>query len=230
LFYVWYDASDSSTVTTSANNITEWRDKSGNNNHLTPATLIYPTYNTRTQKGLNVVNFPTQGAYIKKSSATIQNNSQTWFMVCQIDNTYGNGASITSVSTTDGNASSYQLYAYDNSCFIGALLRGVGITGVTVEYQPPVPVGVCLNGSYYIFEFTFDRTTQTTSTYLNGVLKDSKSDTLPFLLNGGELRFFVNRGLTQFCTGAIAEVICLGSTNSTDRSTIRNYLTQKWLI
>jgi hypothetical protein len=50
------------------------------------------------------------------------------------------------------------------------------------------------------------------------------------MLNGGEIKFFSNRASSQFCTGAIAEVICLGNINSTDRANIRNYLSQKWFI
>jgi len=230
LFYAWYDASDSSTVTTSVNNVTEWRDKSGSNNHLTPPTAIYPTYNTRTHNGLNVVDFPTQGAYIKKTSATIQNNNQTWFIVCQVDNTYGNGSSILSFNTLDSGPSSWQIYAYDNLCFVGALLRGIGGTSMSIEYQPPRPIGSCLNGTYHMFEIVFDRSSQTTSTYLDGVLKNTKSDTLPFILNGGEIKLFSNRASSQFCTGAIAEIICLGNINSTDRANVQGYLIQKWLI
>jgi hypothetical protein len=81
-----------------------------------------------------------------------------------------------------------------------------------------------------MFEVVFDRSSQTTSVYLDGVLKTTKSDTLPFMLNGGEIKLFSNRASSQFCTGAIAEIICLGNINSTDRANVQGYLIQKWLI
>jgi hypothetical protein len=54
---LWLDASDSSTVTVDgSNNVSEWRDKSGNVRHVSQATtLARPNYISAERNGLNVV-------------------------------------------------------------------------------------------------------------------------------------------------------------------------------
>jgi len=54
---LWVDASDASTLTLDgSNNVSEWRDKSGNARHLVQATtLLRPSYGTQTQNGLPLV-------------------------------------------------------------------------------------------------------------------------------------------------------------------------------
>jgi hypothetical protein len=55
---LWLDASDTSTITHSSNSVTEWRDKSGNNLHLSPVLgETGPTANTIQQNSLNVLDF-----------------------------------------------------------------------------------------------------------------------------------------------------------------------------
>jgi hypothetical protein len=61
---LWLDASDSRTITTSGSLITQWRDKSGAQNHLTPVG-IYGNASVQSafQNGLNVVNFTGNNIY-----------------------------------------------------------------------------------------------------------------------------------------------------------------------
>lgn len=55
---VWFDASDSTTITESGGAVSQWDDKSGNGINLTQATAAnQPTTGTRTQNGLNVLDF-----------------------------------------------------------------------------------------------------------------------------------------------------------------------------
>lgn len=53
----WYDASDLSTISLSGSDVTQWRDKSPNGFHLSPGGSGGVS-GTRTQNGLNVVDFP----------------------------------------------------------------------------------------------------------------------------------------------------------------------------
>jgi hypothetical protein len=57
---LWLDASDTSTITLSGSAVTQWDDKSGNSYSFTQATAAYrPASGTRTQNGLNVLDFGT---------------------------------------------------------------------------------------------------------------------------------------------------------------------------
>jgi len=54
----WYDAADSATITHTSGAVSQWNDKSGNNNHATQATsTVRPTTGSATLGGLNAVAF-----------------------------------------------------------------------------------------------------------------------------------------------------------------------------
>lgn len=54
----WWDASDTSTITSSSGAVSQWNDKSGNGYHLTQATSsAQPTTGSVTKNGLNVLKF-----------------------------------------------------------------------------------------------------------------------------------------------------------------------------
>lgn len=231
LMYAWYDASDSSSIVRSGNQIVQWKDKSDKNNHLTTIILNPPSYYLETQKGLNVATFSSSGS-ICNTSMNVPATSQSWFMVCKIMQTTGNGSSIMSyINPVEQGQSSWQIYAYDNECFVGALARGLAPTGpITLEYNKPrIFGGQCLGNDYHMFEIEFNRETSTTSVYLDGILKDTKLDNLPWNPSSSIFKMFVNRAGNQFCLGAVAETICIGSVAPDDVQIIRKYLTAKWL-
>jgi hypothetical protein len=69
---LWLDASDSSTLTLSSGNMTQWRDKSGVGNTMT----AYSTYSNVTvssgfQNGLNALNFSGGGVYRTPASSAV---------------------------------------------------------------------------------------------------------------------------------------------------------------
>lgn len=55
----WYDANDSTTITTVGSNVSEWRDKSGNNRHVTQSNgNLRPTYSSSSLNGRPAVVWP----------------------------------------------------------------------------------------------------------------------------------------------------------------------------
>lgn len=55
---LWLDAADATTITEVAGAVSQWNDKSGNSNNFTQATGVsQPITGTRTQNGLNVLDF-----------------------------------------------------------------------------------------------------------------------------------------------------------------------------
>ena len=69
---IWLDAADASTITSSSNLVSQWDDKSGNNNHLAQATAsLQPLYN------VNQVEFAVNENLFKNSVANMLNSSGT---------------------------------------------------------------------------------------------------------------------------------------------------------
>ena len=67
---LWLDASDDSTITHSSNAVSQWNDKSGNNNHATQGTSSNkPSTNTSSQNGLNVLDFSDDFLFIPNTSS-----------------------------------------------------------------------------------------------------------------------------------------------------------------
>jgi hypothetical protein len=69
---LWLDAADSSTITTTAGKVTQWRDKSGWANHLSPVGIYSnAAVQTAYQNGLNVLNFTGSNMYASANSAAV---------------------------------------------------------------------------------------------------------------------------------------------------------------
>ena len=68
---LWVDAADTTTVTLASNAVSEWKDKSGNNRHLTQTTAgSRPGYVSGEQNGLSVVRFDGTDDYLNGSGIT----------------------------------------------------------------------------------------------------------------------------------------------------------------
>lgn len=82
----WFDASDTSSITNAAGAVSQWNDKSGNNNHLTQATgAAQPATGVDTVNGLNVVTFDQAAPdYMDLTSALP--STATVFVVYKQDN------------------------------------------------------------------------------------------------------------------------------------------------
>ena len=69
---LWLDASDSGTITLDgSNNVSQWDDKSGENNHVTQATPgDRPLTGTRTLNGLNVLEYQDANHNLQSAALT----------------------------------------------------------------------------------------------------------------------------------------------------------------
>ncbi len=78
---MWLDASDSSTVQLTSGLVSQWGDKSGNNNHAIQNTASYrPTYSN------NSIVFDGIDDYLESGSdSTLDTNTMSWFAVFDYD-------------------------------------------------------------------------------------------------------------------------------------------------
>lgn len=227
LLNVWYDGSDSSTITTDVDNrVLTWNDKGILGNHLySPSNISQkPTYNTRTFNGKNVVNFPLGTEYMRKDSITMPKSNLSWFIVCQVD-TVNNF--LDAIISFVGSAPDYswQLIANNPTEFQGVLLRGNTSGRDTTYYGPENKIG-----DYHMFQITFDDDKEEDTIFLNGNFKDIMTSRAPIFQNGGTLYIFTNRSRTWQPSGAIAEVICANSVLTETRQKIEAHLAWKWGI
>lgn len=85
-YTAWYDASDTSTITLSGSNVTQWNDKSANAYHLTQATgTRQPQSGINTVNGLNAITYDGVNDRLQASTASnwtfLQHTATHTFMV-----------------------------------------------------------------------------------------------------------------------------------------------------
>lgn len=86
----WYDASDAASITASGGLVSQWNDKSGHGYHLTQATGVQqPTTGTRTQNGLNVLDFTGRPDWLASATAPMSPTTQSLFIVTRFDSLAG---------------------------------------------------------------------------------------------------------------------------------------------
>jgi hypothetical protein len=210
----WWDASDSSTVTTSGTVVTQWRDKSGNSLHLAPVSgSTGPATNTITQNSLNVLDFDGDCLENNTFSHDISNPIYIAFLV-ELDSTV---------------VTQYFLWAgTDNNANRSAIRkRSNGLVEVFGRLEDTnttfVSFGTPTRGAFHILVAKIHGSNAVT--YLNGSQTQTGNSGVHNLntFNLGHAE-----GESQNFTGKFAEVTAF--TDGNDRQKIEGYLAHKWGI
>jgi hypothetical protein len=84
---LWLDAADTATITESGGSVSQWNDKSGNARNFTQASgTAQPTTGTRTQNGLNVIDFDGTTDFLEGGDVLdILSGGVTLFVVTKLD-------------------------------------------------------------------------------------------------------------------------------------------------
>jgi len=210
----WWDASDSSTITTSGSEVTQWSDKSGNSLHLAPVSgETGPTTNTITQNSLNVLDFNGDCLENNNFSHDISSAIYIAFLV-ELDSLVTDQYFLWA-GTTNSN----------DRCAIRKRATGA------VEIFGKDPAGT--NGNTFIQWGALDRGVfhilvakihgSNGAVYLNGSQTNTGNSGVDNLntFNLGHAE-----GETQNFTGKFAEVTAF--TDGNDREKIEGYLAHKW--
>lgn len=84
--FLWYDAADTATITESGGNVSQWDDKSGNDNHLVQATAAaQPLTGDDTLNGRNVLSFVTNNFMDTSSNVTLDSSFTCFIVVNNVD-------------------------------------------------------------------------------------------------------------------------------------------------
>ena len=207
----WYDASDASTITESAGDVSQWDDKSGNAYHLTQSNGTYkPTTGTRTINSLNVLDFAT-GDFIDVNTATSYSQPNTIFLVYELDS---QGSGVANGVFCDGfGASNRHLIAYAPNYW-----RNYAGTQISSSAGP----SLASEQSTHIFNTT------TSSIRVNGAVAVASASLGTQALSGLAVGRF-SWGTAGNIDGGLAEIIIYNAAVSADDiDSIETYLQSKW--
>lgn len=204
----WYDAADTSTITSSSGAVSQWNDKSGNGRNLTQGSgTLQPITGTRSRNGLNVVDFDGTNDSMDSSSFAIAQPGML-FAVALSD--VGSDATsqrivdaVTAPFSMGKGATNFWLYSAGTT-------RGVGTPDTAAHAH-----SVLFNGAG-------------SSRWVDGTLSDTNNAGANGLAGGIRLGR-VAAASANFWNGWIAEVIAYsGALSTVDRQRVDSYLRVKW--
>lgn len=210
-----YDAADLSSITASGGAVSQWRDKSSNAYHATQATAANkPTTGTRTQNGLNVLDF--DGDFLD-SLCPADNRPVSVFAVAQLDTWGDGGPSIVGPSTTSGGR---QIQAIQGSNIVQISKEAVVALAAHNNDQ------ISLNSPFVVAFVCNDTSIVST---LNGSMAEVDIDSTSWTA-GKTLEIGAKvAGAQRFWDGWIAEIIQYNfAVTPEQRKSIERYLRRKW--
>jgi hypothetical protein len=233
-YNLWLDAADTSTITVSGNEVTQWTDRSVNAYAFTQGTSTNrPSSGTRTVNSLNVIDFDGSNDRLVSTAA-----ASTWNF---LHNPTGNTTFW--VFLPDGSAN-FSVIAFTN--------EGSGVqNGFTFQYLANSPQdlyysvtasstvcevsGALTTGSAALYTFKADTSNATLANRLkfyknNGAATGTSTASGTATTNNAAITLHIGgkAGYTHF-NGAIGEIIAYPSVLSdADRQKTRDYLIAKW--
>lgn len=247
-YSLWLDASDTSTITSSSNAVSNWLDKSTNAYNFAQSTSTYkPSTGTRTINSKNVIDFDGTNDGLKLTSAAsvmnyLSRTSTTWFMVGATDDTsttqafFGTEAGSASrtgvyILNSTTNKMTMVCHGGDNAgggdnrtIYVGNTTTSIGSSSfyATVKSAPTAGTAADrVKGA--IGAGTFEGSNTFTGT--SGAYNEENPMTIAYLwdnLGGGNYSYY-------FWNGAIGEILIYPSALSPENITlVQDYLEAKW--
>jgi len=212
---LWLDGNDASTFTLSGSNVTQWRDKSGNSNHMSNNGTS-PIYKSSLINTFGAIDCTNGGALI---SSGFQNSASVSFaMVAVVKTGVGTWGSFFTHGSRDTD------FSIERNSIVGTTIHlqtanDNSQCGLTyTEEAPVVYYGTMTSGTSRFFE-SFCAGTRTTTTGTN-----SSSISV-----GSQIARIGKSDNNEVCNSYIGEIIYYTLVlNSTQQAQIEAYLTQKW--
>jgi hypothetical protein len=235
---LWLDASDTATISVSATLVSQWNDKSGNSRNFTQATTLNkPLSGTRTQNGLNLIDFDGTDDRLVSSSATstwtfLHDGTQYTVFLALVKDLDAFGDALG--NNGNASASTGAVFSEANSLRLGHYVsRGVSGTAVIDN----------ITGNNVVSGFHYWSTQAKPSDGTAANRSEMKYKAGSAIRNNGQTGA-VNTGSATYdltigdskgnttnlpFNGGIGEIIIYNSyLNSTDLGTVNSYLATKW--
>ena len=216
---LWFDATDSSTITLSSGSLTQWNDKSGNGRNLT-AVFANATVSSAYQNGLNVFNFSGNALY--RTAANTAVYPQDVYIIVALKSTTAHVDVLGVGATNSGNFNSLTFGEYtanrwhNGSDYFNRTPNCISPTNETSTSFLLIQWSIA-NGNYLIRR--------------NGT-QLVQTATYSWTLPAGSIfqigyRHPDNNGVNF--SGYIGEIVVFNSQiGTTDRQNVEAYLAQKW--
>lgn len=210
---LWLDADDASTITESSGSVSQWNDKSGNDNHATATGTAQPTTGTRTIGGKNGLDFDGATDWMNIPNSLLGNTAATVFIVILPDTD-----AYTHVFGNQGSGASRTRFYAGNQL--------VDCGDVTVERA------VKSSGSPVLQATWVDGGTG----YAQQYIKINNENQIAAIVNRGTVNtnFNIgsyNDGASDFFNGIIAEIAVFSrNLTASEKNQIGRYLSSKWSI
>ena len=214
---LWLDADDASTITLNSNTVSQWSDKSGNENHAVQSIAsAQPTYGTRFVNGKNSVSF-SNGIYLESGFTPAMNRT---LAVVSVFDSASTGLKISMGARQSSNERSY-----------------IGINGAVSRFAAgdrPDADGNSLTEGVPLVQIGYHNSSGEMVHYINGI-KDI--DTTFGGTIGSGVNYFIG-GLSEANTinansgfqGGICEVVALDTQiTEEDIPKLNEYFTNKWV-
>lgn len=201
----WWDASDTSSITTSSGLVTQWNDKSGNSRHLTGSggASAQPVTSTNTLNGLNTITFNSTG---DKLTVTSTFTVGTIYFAVYI----ASGSGAANMVTGDGSQKQFlSMGAGGNGCYTydGSIKGNVSIPTATAYVWTMLANG---GAGSLIAKNGVDGTTFSTTIGAVTQLRVGTGPDNAWAMDVGELIVYTDKH------------------GATDRNAVENYLGTKW--
>lgn len=212
---IWYDASDSSTITLNGSNVSQWNDKSGNANNAVQATASQqPAFSSTGFNSKPAVVFDGSNDTMAISTGTLGSNISV-FAVAK-GNTMASYRRLFHAGA--GGADAFLLFGSVDNNF--ATFFGDGTNWNDLDVNSP-SVSVLSNN---ILEVVNPTSGSNATPYVNGTAQNTKVGTMG-TTTGGRL----GDGVSQCWDGPLAELVVVNSgVSTTVRQQIEGYLAWKW--
>lgn len=217
----WYDASDTATITDSGGAVSQWDDKSGNAHHATQGSgSNKPTTGTRTQNGLNVLDF--DGGDFLSATFTEAPTARFVAIVWATDN---NNSEMTLLGGSSGDSFEYRhRYFAAAASYFSILQSGVS------HHQAQVAPGMASNGTAYLAACQFDPTSDASKLWMNGDNVATVGGAWTYS-SATTTNYIGKANDGNNVNGFIAELIIVDAVvSSDDRTSVWDYLNAKWAI
>lgn len=220
---LWLDASDSSTITHSSGKVSQWDDKSGTgNNAVQTVESRKPTTNSRTQNGLNVIEFTADGFMTLTNSEG--DLPKTVFIVFLTDNVSAQHRGIFGSQGGGADNGGWRVFQAKTSGTMDTTVFTGGAPYAQSFLYPSLNTAYLYHGKLV--------TSGTIDSALDNDSYSTSSNSVTGFTNSNRAYFVGKINSSGFYhDGWIGEIITFPSIlNSTDIDSMKTYLNDKWSI